>query len=163
MSIILLAVLTGCGGWGGYVYESDHFDFKFVFPPHWEVMDRSTDTNDFLEASLLNVRGSEITVFSRPVSPDLSPHEIYPQFLEGGKDASYLKDFTVENQGTIHAKNGEGRFIIATFEKDDIPSRSLRAMFMGNRFTLEVHATMPKDQFITTEAEFRKMIAHLEI
>jgi len=162
IGFIVLAALSSCGGWGGYVHKSDRFKFKFVFPVNWEVWDRSDDNRDYLVANLPDVKESEITLLTTPVSPDLSPHEIYPLFLDGGKDGAFLQDFEVVEQGTIRAKNIEGRMILIKFTKDRAPIRGLRAMFLGNRFTLEIHTTMPEDQFVVHEADFRKMISLME-
>ena len=31
LGLTILFVISGCGGWGGYVHKSDRYDFKFIF------------------------------------------------------------------------------------------------------------------------------------
>lgn len=163
ITMLLFSFLVSCGGWGDYEFKSERFKFKMSFPDKWEVWDRSDDRRDFLVANLVNLPGSEISLVATPVAPDISPHEIYPSFLEGDGDYAIFKDFLIENQGTISAKNAEGRFINVQYENaDDELLKSLRAIFLGNRFILEIRATVPEDQFLVYEPEFKRMIGSLE-
>lgn len=156
-------LFIACETWGDYHYESETFKFEIRFPDSWEIWDRSDGFNDFLIASIPDVKNLEITVTARKVSPDISPHEIFPQFLEGGRDASYLQDFEVIEQGIIHAKNADGRFIRAEFTKDNQAMQTLRTIFLGHRFILEVHTLAPKEKFPDYEPNFRKMISLIEL
>ncbi len=154
--------LISCGGWGGYHYESDRFDYEISFPGGWEVWDKSDTRQEYLIGTHPEIKDAEITVLAVPVSPDLSPHEIYPIFLEGGRDAALKKDFMVEEQSTIHAKNGEGRYIVASYMKDLVKMMSFRTKFLGNRFTLETNATMPEDDYMLHLLELKEMIREIE-
>jgi len=160
--LVLVILLSGCGGWGGYEYKSDLFEYKFVFPNVWEVMDRGDSKSDHLIAHLPDNYNAEIKVDALPVSPDLRANEIYLRFMDGGDDASIYMDFEVVNQGTISAKNLEGRYITVKFLKDGEPMQGIRAKFLGFKYTLEVKATVPEDDYILRETEFRKMISMIQ-
>ncbi len=159
---LLTLILVDCGGWGGYVHKSRRFPFRFTFPQKWEVMDRSDDRRDFLVANLPNDMLSEIQVITEPVSPDVEPQEIYLRFLDGGDDASNYLDFEVLEQGTVNAKNGEGRFIKVAFKKSGEKMRGVKAKFLGFKFTLEAKGFVPEDKWNLYEAEFTKMMAMIE-
>ncbi len=163
LGLAILFAISGCGGWGGYVHKSDRYDFKFVFPPIWEVWDRSDDRRDFLVGNLPEDYLSEIQVITEPVSPDMSPQEIYLRFLDGGDDAVVYKNFEIVEQGTISCKNTEGRFTKVTFEKDGELMMGMKAKFLGFKFTVEIKAFVPEEKWIMHEADFKKMIHIIEI
>jgi len=159
---LAIILLQSCGGWGGYIHKSDRFKYVMAFPIGWEVWDRSDDSRDIIVASNTNNPNSEITVLAIPVAPDLNPHEVYTTFLEGGQDVALYEEFRVGVQGTVHAKNAEGRSLHVEYEKGGQKMKGFRTKFLGFRFTLEIQASAPEDDFVLLEPEFRKMISVLE-
>ncbi len=160
--VALLLLLSGCGGWGGYVYKSDRFKLKVVFPSKWEVWDRSDDTSDYLVATIPDdIPEARIKLIVRPVAMDLSPNELYPTFLEGGGDAAFLPDFSVKGRGTISAKNGEGRHILISYLTEEHRIKGMRAIFPvpDKRYVLEIEMSMPEEDYIAYESDFKKMIS----
>lgn len=155
--------MVSCGGWGGYVHKSDRFKYILAFPVGWEVWDRSDDSRDLLVGSVTSNPNVEIIVSAIPVAPDLNPHEVYTTFLEGGQDVAVYDEFIVASQGTVHAKNAEGRSIQVEYDKNRQSMRGFRVKFLGNRFTLEIQASAPADEFVLFEPEFKKMISVLEL
>lgn len=160
--LVLLLYISGCGGWGGYVFKSEQFKYKFTFPPKWEVIDRSDATGDHLVGNLPDDNFAEIMLTAVPVSPDVSPQEIYLRFSDGGDDATLHFDFEVLETGTINAKNLEGRFILVQYQKNQETMRGIRAKFLSNRFTLEAKADVLEDQYPLQEAVLKKMIRLIE-
>jgi len=129
------------------------------FPIGWEVWDRSDDSRDILVATITSNPKAEITVTAIPVAPDLNLHEVYATFLDGGQDASLYDQFRVGMQGTVHAKNAEGRSLIVEYEKGGQKMKGFRTKFLGFRFTLEIQASAPADEFIMLEEDFKKMVS----
>lgn len=161
--ILLAFMLVSCGEWGGYKHKSEAFKFNFVFPPNWDVMDRSDENRDLLTAELPEVPGSKIVVSSRGVAADVSPNEIYPYFMQGGGSASTLNQFRILDRGTISGKNVEGRFIRFQYLGEPGEVECMRAIFLGNRFIVEINAEVPKEVFVDQEPNFRKMFSFFEI
>jgi len=163
ISLLALALLGGCGKWGGFSYKSDRFKFKTTFPDYWEVWDRSSDASDFLVGTLPDaVPGGEIIVRAIPVAPDISPNEIYPSFLDGSDYGDRL-EFAIEDRGTISCSNSDGRFIKYHYRKDNEKRRGMKVIFLGNRVIIEVSMEMPEDAFIMHESDFTKMIHLMEL
>ncbi len=163
IGLIALLYLTGCGGWGDYSYRSDRFKYKVTFPQKWEVWDRSDDSADFLVGSLPDdAPEAEIVVKAHSVAPDLSPHEIYPSFMDGSEYADRL-EFRIEDKGAISCRNGEGRFIKFDYLGEESRMRGMRVLFIGDRFIMEVTMEMPEEDFIAREVNFTKMVHLIEL
>lgn len=161
LSVLLL--LAGCGGWGGYVHDSERFKFKLTFPDGWEVWDKSDDTVDFLQATYREKPETKIEVLAVRTAPDLEPNEIFPFFLGGSGDAVNLQDFAIEEKGTVSAQNGDGRFIKVRWTGEKLSMRGIRALFIGNRYRLSIVAEMSADDFPLQEAELMKMLRMLQL
>lgn len=159
---LVIIILVSCGGWGGYIHKSDRFKYHLAFPIGWEVWDRSDDSRDILVGSIESSPDAEIQVTAIPVAPDLNPHEVYTTFLEGGQDVAVFDNFRVTSQGTVHAKNAEGRSIQVEYDKSGQSMKGFRTKFLGNRFTLEISTSAPAEEFILLEPDFKKMISVLE-
>jgi len=162
LSMVLLIVVA-CGGWGGYVHKSDHFGYRIPFPVEWEVWDRSNDVSDNLLGTIPSEPNAEIQVLAVKVALDINPHGVYMIFLEGGQDTFLYDQFRVSNQGTIHAKNAEGRSIEVQYINKGQSYRGIRAMFLGTGFTIEIKASAPAEKFSLFKPVFKKMIGHLNI
>lgn len=150
---LLILLIAGCGGWGDYQHKSDRFDFFVAFPDNWEVWDRSDDRRDFLVATLPSLPDAEISVIATPVAPDISPNELYLKLKATDED--------VVDQGMISCKNVEGRFITTRTRVEDQPMRSLRTLFLGDRFILEVNLVSREGDFTTREVEFKRMLKYM--
>jgi len=160
---LALLTITGCSSWGGYIHESSRYNFKFTFPVGWEIWDKSDDRRDFLTGTYKNLPDTKIDMTATPIAPDIEPTEIYPFFLEGSGDAAELLEFSIEDKGLVSASNGEGRFVKVKWKGEKVNMRGYRAIFLGNRFKLEVRAEMPEDKFSEQEAEFSRMIKELKL
>lgn len=160
-----LLLLSGCSSWGDYVHKSSNFDLKVIFPDKWEVRDRSDSKFDRLEATIPDdVPEARISVSAKPMAPDIHVNEIYPMFMDGGGDASYLFEFEIIDKGMISAKKSEGRFIIYTYlppEGERI--QGMRVLLLGFRIQVNLKMEMPKDSFNRYEREFREMIRYVEV
>jgi hypothetical protein len=163
LTAVALLILTGCGGWGGYIHQSEKFKFEFIFPDGWEVWDKSDDRRDFLQAMLDGSQDAKIEVTALPTAPDISVNEVYPFFLEGSGDAAELQDFQIEERGMVPASNGEGRFIKVKWTGEKKDMRGYRALFLGNRYRLDVRAEMTEEEFLKYEQDMSKMIKHLKL
>lgn len=155
IGLIFLFGFTGCSGWGGYQYKSDRYKYRLAFPVGWEVWDRSDDRRDFLVGTHLDLDDAEIRTISTPVAPDLSPQEIYLRLSS--------TEGQVIEQGTISCRNSEGRFVSTRLKIDERTIRIIKAIFLGNRFTLEIEAIMFEEDFLGHEEDVRKMINMIEI
>ena len=163
IGFILMLLLSGCGGWGDYVYKSDRFKYKITFPKGWEVWDRSTEQEDYLDAEYPDIPEARITVMASASAPDISPNELYPSFMDGGGDATILTEFAISDKGAISSKNREGRQITYTYLTEKHRINGMRVLFIGNRYIIRVKMEMPVDSFVDHEAEFHKMISMLEL
>jgi len=165
IGLTALLLLSGCSSWGDYVHKSSNFDMKVIFPEKWKVRDRSDSKFDRLEATIpYDVPTARISVNAKPMAPDIHVNEIYPMFMEGGGDASYLFEFEIIDRGMISSKKCEGRFIIYTYlppEGERI--QGMRVLLLGFRIQVNVKMEMPKDSFNEYEREFREMIRNIEV
>ncbi len=160
---LFLLLIIGCTSWGGYVHDSERYKFQFTFPENWEIWDKSDDRRDFLTGTYKGNTNTKMDMIATPVAPDISPNELYPFFLDGSGDAMSLEEFSVQDKGVISASNGEGRFVKVHWKGEKSGMRGFRALFIGNRFKLEVRAEMPEDIFPEQEVEFLKMIKALKL
>lgn len=159
-----LAFTIGCKGWGGYIHQSDNFPLKVTFPPGWEVIDRSDDHQDLLEASKPGLEGATIVVQARPTAPDLQPNEIYPPFQAGDGDQFTLDEFRVESRGSIKCSNGEGRYIIAEWVGPDKRVRKdYRAIFIGERYLVKLKSTFRLEDYPLNEGDMIKMVSKIKL
>ena len=165
IGLTALLLLSGCSSWGDYVHKSSNFDIKVVFPDKWKVRDRSDSKTDRLEATIPDdVPEARIVVTAKSMAPDIHVNEIYPMFMEGGGDVSYLLEFEIIDKGMIPAKKGEGRFIIYTYlppEGERI--QGMRVLLLGFRVQVNVEMEMPKSSFDRYEREFREMIRCVDV
>lgn len=162
ITLVLLSIV-GCTSWGGYIHDSSRYKFQFTFPDGWEVWDKSDDRRDFLNGTFKGNSNTKLEMTATPVAPDIEPNELYPFFLDGSGDAESLEEFSIDDKGLISASNGEGRFVKVRWKGEKSTMRGFRALFIGNRFKLEVRAEMPEDIFSEHEAEFNKMIKALKL
>ena len=162
MGLLALLYLTGCGSWGDFTYKSDRFKYKVTFPEKWEVWDRSDDSADFLVGSLPESPKAVILVKTHTVAPDLSPQEIYPSFMDGSEYAGKL-EFKIEDKGAISCKNAEGRFVKFGYLGEEQKMRGIRALFLGERYIMEITMEMPEDDFLVHEMDFNMMIHLIEL
>lgn len=163
VGFLLLFLISGCGSWGDYVHKSDRFKYKITFPKGWEVWDRSTEQEDYLDAEYPEIPKALLTVRASASAPDISPSELYPSFMDGGGDAAILTEFAITEKGTISSKNREGRQITYSYLTEEDRIKGMRALFIGNRFIIRIKMEMPVDNFEDHEAEFQKMISMLEL
>lgn len=161
--LLSMLFLFGCSKWGDYVFVSEHFNYKVVFPVKWVVSDRSNDVGDYVVGSLDELPGARLIVKSRSIAPDVSPNEIYPGFILGGGDQNIFNEFRVTERGTASAKNADGRMIKVEYLNEHGTMSGIRGIFIGNRYILEVVAETPKDNFQDWEYEFRKMFLEIEL
>ncbi len=164
-TILALALLTlaGCTSWGGYIHDSSRFKFQFTFPDGWEIWDKSDDRRDFLLGTFKGNTATKLEMTATPVAPDISPNELYPFFLDGSGDAGELEEFSIEDKGLVSASNGEGRFVRVHWKGEKTGMRGFRALFIGNRYKLEVRAEVPEDSYSEHEVEFNRMIRALKL
>lgn len=161
--LLLIPLVAGCTSWGGYIHESSRFNFTFTFPDGWEVWDKSDDRRDFLSGTYHSNQATKIEMIATPVAPDISPNELYPFFLDGSGDAESHEEFHIDDKGLVSASNGEGRFVKVRWKGEKVNMRGYRALFIGNRFKLEIRAEMPEDVFGEQELEFPKMVKALKL
>jgi hypothetical protein len=161
LAVILLTL--GCASWGDYVYKSDRFNFKVTFPDKWTVFDRSTDSEDHLDAEYPGVTAAQMSILAYPSAPDISPNEIYPSFMDAGGDAAILTEFNIVTKGAVSCRNREGRQITYTYLTDEQRIKGMRVLFIGERFIITIKIEMPSDAFADQEPEFNKMISMLEL
>jgi len=164
-SIIALVAISiiGCASWGGYIHDSARFKFQFTFPDGWEVWDKSDDRRDFLNGTFRGNTATKVEMIATPIAPDISPNELYPFFLDGSGDAGEFEEFSIDDKGIVSASNGEGRFVKVRWKGEKFNMRGYRALFIGNRYKLEVRAEMPEDVFPEQEPEFNKMVRAIKL
>lgn len=159
-----LGSLSGCHRWGGYVHHSENFSLKVTFPPRWEVIDRSDDHQDLLEAFRPDVEEAKIIIHARPTAPDIHPNEIYPPFQAGDGDQFALDEFEVDRRGSIKCANGEGRYITAEWLGADKKRRKdYRAIFIGDKYLIKLKATFRLEDYPLNESDIIKMIQKLKL
>ncbi len=165
IGVLALALLSiaGCSSWGGYIHDSAKFKFHFAFPEGWEVWDKSDDRRDFLMGVYKGNPDTKLEMTATPVAPDIETNELYPFFLDGSGDAGELQDFGIDDKGLVSASNGEGRFVTVRWKGEKFDMRGYRALFLGNRFKLEVRAEVPEEMFMEHEAELNRMIRELKL
>ncbi|MFN3821102.1 MAG: hypothetical protein ACK4OO_02110 [bacterium] len=155
---------SGCQRWGGYVHNSENFSLKVIFPPRWEVIDRSDDHQDLLEAYRSDIEKAKIVIHARPTAPDIQPNEIYPPFQAGDGDQFTLDEFEVDQRGSIKCANGEGRYITAEWLGPDKKRRKdYRAIFIGEKYLIKVKATLLLEDYPLNENDIIKMIQKLKL
>ncbi len=163
--IILTITLSfiGCSSWGGYIHKSDKLPLKIIFPDKWEVFDRSDDRRDFLVATYPGSPESKIEVITTPTAPDIHPNEIYPTFQAGGGDQDDLLEFEVTDRGSVSCSNAEGRYIKVQWLGEKTRMKGYRALFIGNRYLLEIKISIPAEEFVNHELDLAKMMKFIEI
>jgi len=163
VSFIAAMLIAGCARWGGYVHNSEKLPLKIIFPEKWDVFDRSDDRRDFLVASYPGSPDTKIEVTTTPTAPDIHPNEIYPTFQAGGGDQDDLLEFEVTDRGSVSCSNAEGRYIKVQWLGEKSRMRGYRALFLGNRYLLEIRISITADDYITHELELAKMMKYIEI
>lgn len=159
----LLLLVVGCGGGGGTEFASEKFPYKLHFPAKWEFIDRSDDQGDVVIANLPDKPDASIEVRATKTAPDLSPSEIYPTFESGGGDVGNLNEFAVDEKGTVSTSTVDGRFISAHWKYEEKTMRTYRAIFIGQRYRIEIRCNASQDDFMTFEPEFKKMIRQMKV